>query len=136
MWWKLLVCTSNTKGKHNTKDFAIKTNLRPERSKKPAQNQENQLTLRISPLGAQKGVEGRVTEKNFFQKLPIFTSRHLSILRGPWKAVFDQIKHILSGGGNPPITVGPIRRDSSRKKKSNRGRYTGGDAFYVRDDIF
>ena len=28
-----------------------------------------------------------------------------------------------------------IRCDSSRKKKSNRGRYTGGVAFYVRDDI-
>ena len=28
-----------------------------------------------------------------------------------------------------------IRCDSSRKKKSNRGRYTGGVSFYVRDDI-
>ena len=28
-----------------------------------------------------------------------------------------------------------IRCVSSRKKKSNRGRYTGGVAFYVRDDI-
>ena len=27
------------------------------------------------------------------------------------------------------------RCDSSRKKKSNRGRYTGGVAFYLRDDI-
>ena len=33
---KYLVSTSNTKDKHNTKDFAIKTSLRPKRSKKLA----------------------------------------------------------------------------------------------------